>query len=467
MDKRLKKAAAFVLTVCMIFTTAACGQSESKGNFGNATRLMSDSYESAELVKLAVGCPVGWENRIWDFSLELLEKCFTSPNDDDGEAAGRTTDGTTDSQSLVLSPLSLMQLLIMLDQGAEGETSRQIEAAVGTEVLLELEKIQELLSRTENGLTVKTANSAWFRDEAERLSVSDSYVGILQKYFDAEAYLAPFDKSTVRDINRWCGEKTDGRIDKIIEKISDSAVVYLINALSFDAEWKEKYRAQQIHECDFTHEDGSTEKVEMMYSTESRFLENEWAKGFVKPYKGGYSFAAVLPKDESMKMSDFLGKLDSASMSSLLSQKVMTNDTGERFYLDSFELESGDYAAADMWEVSVAAGIPKFKTEYGSKLKSILEAMGVCDLFDENAADLSGMATSAEGNIFVSEIQQKAVIETDAEGTRAAAVSFAEMDDGAAMIEETVYLDRPFVYAIIDDETQIPIFVGVMTGNEL
>lgn len=437
MDKRLKKTAAFVLTVCMVFATASCGQSESKGDFGNATRLMSDSYESAELVKLTAGCPVGWENRIWDFSLELLEKCFASSNDDD-EASARTTDGTTDSQSLVLSPLSLMQLLIMLNQGAEGETSRQIEAAVGTEVVLELEKIQELLSRTENGLTVKTANSAWFRAEAERLSVSDSYVGILQKYFDAEAYLAPFDKSTVRDINRWCDEKTDGRIDKIIEKISDSAVVYLINALSFDAEWKDKYRAQQIHECDFTHEDGSREKVEMMYSTESRFLENEWAKGFVKPYKGGYSFAAVLPKDESMKMSDFLGKLD-----------------------------SGDYATVDMWEVSVAAGIPKFKTEYGSKLKTMLEAMGICDLFDENAADLSGMATSAEGNIFVSEIQQKAVIETDAEGTRAAAVSFAEMVGSTSMIAQTVYLDRPFVYAIIDDETQVPIFVGVMTGNEL
>lgn len=424
--KPVKKAEALVLSFLMVFGLASCGTSEVR----TAEKLECDTWETAELTLTEAGCPVGWEKCVWDFSLGLLAGGFEESKD---EAVG----GGEYGQSIVISPLSALQVMLMICEGADGETREQIVDSVGAEVLLEIEEIQELLNRSEDGLTVSSANSAWFRDEEGRLAVSDKYVGILQKYFDAESYLAPFDKSTISDINAWCDEKTGGRIDKMIEKISDDAVIYLLNALTFDAEWEFPYESYNVHDCDFKHEDGSVETVEMMYDRESLYLENEFAKGFVKPYKGDCSFAVLLPKDENMKMSDFLALLDADAVSSISPQRTM-----------------------------LETGIPKFKTECDFEMKQVLESMGIRDLFDDEKAELSNMATSSNGNIFVSQIKQKAVIETDTEGTRAAAVTVAEMVDGTSLIEESLYLDRPFVYAIVDDETQVPIFMGVMMGNE-
>lgn len=454
--KPVRAAAALALSGLIVFNLVSCGA----GGVRSAEKIECEYWETAELTVTEATCPVGWENRVWDFSLKLLQGGFGAPKDD--VAAAEKSEC-----SFVFSPLSTLQIMLMLYEGSEGETREQITDVIGTEVLLEIEKIQELMKHSEDGLKLSSANSAWFRDEADRLQISDRYVGILQRYFDAETYLAPFDKSTIKDINAWCSEKTDGMIDNMVEKISDDAVIYLLNALGFDAEWEVPYKSYNVHDCDFKHEDGSAETIEMMYGMEDKYIENEIARGFVKPYKSGYSFAAFLPKDENMKMSEFIGLLDADSVSTLLSQPVMTNGEGKYFYIDSFELENGNYSTADMWNVTVETGLPRFKTECGIELSSLLCEMGICDMFDAKKADLSNMATSTNGNIFVSEIKQQAVIETDTKGTRAAAVTMAEMVDGTAMPGECVYLDRPFVYAIVDDETQVPIFMGVMMGNEL
>ena len=85
--------------------------------------------------------------------------------------------------------------------------------------------------------------------------------------------------------------------------------------------------------------------------------------------------------------------------------------------------------------------------------------------FDAGAADFTGLGTSTGGNIFISRVIHKTFISVTEEGTRAGAATVVEMEDGCAMFEEPpkqVWLDRPFVYMLIDTETNLPFFLGTL-----
>ena len=115
-------------------------------------------------------------------------------------------------------------------------------------------------------------------------------------------------------------------------------------------------------------------------------------------------------------------------------------------------------------QVRVQAGLPKFENEYGAQLGDILKEMGMTDAFDPVTADFSRMGESTDGNLFVSSVIHKTFISVAEEGTRAGAATMVVAADGAALIEEfeTVILDRPFVYLLIDTETNIPFFMGTV-----
>ena len=95
--------------------------------------------------------------------------------------------------------------------------------------------------------------------------------------------------------------------------------------------------------------------------------------------------------------------------------------------------------------------------------------MGMTDAFDEENADFSGLGTYADEfdyNIFINKVVHKTYVKVGEKGTRAGAVTVIEMGKAAAgdFPEEPkqVYLDRPFVYIIIDCENNIPLFIGTM-----
>ena len=286
-------------------------------------------------------------------------------------------------------------------------------------------------------ITLRLANSVWFTDDS-RFTVSDGFLQKNADHYGADAYQLPLDSAAVRAVNQWVSEKTDGQIQKILDDISPDAVMLLANAVSFDAEWQDIYEKQQIRKMDFTREDGTTIRADMMYSAEYGYLSDEHAEGFVKYYKGRkYAFAALLPK-EGMSVEEYLGTL-----------------TGERRYrrLTAPEGRTGH------------AGIPAFESGTSAELSSVLSDMGMPDAFDPQKADFTGMGTSDAGNIFISRVLHKTAITVDARGTKAGAATVIEMTDGASAVTEEpkiVILDRPFVYMLLDCDTALPFFIGTM-----
>jgi serpin B len=288
---------------------------------------------------------------------------------------------------------------------------------------------------------VSVANSIWFTED-ESFSVAQDFLQLNADYYGADIYKAPFDSGTLRDINNWVKKETDGMIPKVVDDIPSEAVMYLVNALAFDAEWMSVYEKDQVRDGEFTKEDGTKQRVEMMYSTEHNYLEDESATGFIKYYKGGkYAFAALLP-NEGISLSDYIASLDGATLNSLL-----------------FDVKSTE----------VKTSIPKFEVDYDTELSMVLARMGMLDAFDVKQADFSNLGVYEGGNLYIDSVIHKTYIEVREKGTRAGAVTAVGKDGGAMPNPEKpkeVYLDRPFVYMLIDTENNIPFFIGSMTEIE-
>ena len=341
--------------------------------------------------------------------------------------------------SIMISPTSVMAALAMTANGARGETLEDMERVLGG---LEIGELNAALSNYLDSLPssekskLDLANSIWIRD-TERLHVKDEFIAKMLEYYSAELNREAFDDSTVNKINKWVEENTDGMIDKIVEQIDPLTMMYLINAVCFDAKWSEQYQDHQVRDGEFTDVSGEVKKVKMLYSDENRYIEYGDGAGFVKPYEDGYSFVALLP-NEGVSVYDYINTMESE---------------GLKYALDNPSYES------------VITAMPEFSFEYEVTMNDILISLGMDSAFVGQGADFTDMATCDGGKLAIGAVVHKTFIEVTQAGTRAAAVTSVEMYCESAPMppEKEIILDRPFVYMIVDDETHLPIFIGAVT----
>ena len=346
-----------------------------------------------------------------------------------------------EGENTLISPLSVLYALAMTANGADGETLAQMEQVLGMDVdnlnsymLAYLNLLPE-----SKDYKMSLANSIWFKDDPDFI-VEQSFLQTNADYYGAGAYKAAFDEGTRNNINNWVKEHTDGMIPEILDEIPDEAIMYLVNALAFDAKWADEYEEHQIREGRFTMEDGTRQDVDMMHSEEYTYLEDDLATGFIKYYKDRkYAFVAMLP-NEGVSVSQYVDSLTSEHLRELLNNPQ---------------------------DLTVFASIPKFETEYDIEMSEVLQEMGMTDAFDYRVADFSKLGTyNVDGmNICINRVLHKTFISVSEQGTRAGAATAVEMvAEGAMEIVEfkEVVLDRPFVYMLIDCETNLPFFIGTM-----
>ncbi len=347
----------------------------------------------------------------------------------------------SENKNLLISPLSIQLALAMTANGAKGQTKAEMEKLLGGNMTIEelnlyLNNYVSLLP-SDDKYKMHIANSIWFRDEEERLTVNESFLEKNKDFYGAQIFKKNFnDSQTVKDINDWVNNNTDGMIDTIVDSISGDTVMYLINALCFDAEWENQYLLSDIRKRDFTNISSETKKVDMMHSEESYYIETENAKGFMKHYKDKkYSFVALLPNENDIYS-----------------------------YIDSLTPEYIESALNNVQKKGGYAVMPKFSYEYELSMNGVLKSLGMPTAFDAYKADFTDMATSTRGNIYIGDVLHKTFIQVDELGTKAGAVTKVEMwDECAPMYAWELTLDRPFVYMIIDCETNTPIFMGALT----
>lgn len=335
-------------------------------------------------------------------------------------------------RNTLVSPLSVFSALAMTANGAEGQTLAQMEDVLGMAAADMAPFFQDYLSQEE----LKLANGIWFAED-DRLVLKDSFLESSREAYLAELRQAPMNRDTCDAINAWVMEKTAGMIPSIVDEIPEDAMLYLVNALAFEASWPEPYQEHQVTDSIFTTGDGREQDVELMHSKEHLYLETDTATGFIKPYKDSrYGFAVLLPR-EGISLRDCLDSLTDEEFRSLIQNPA---------------------------DAVVYAAMPKFEAEFDTELSEVLQEMGMVDAFNPSTADFSLMGTCDDGNLCIGRVKHRTFLSVAEEGTRAGAATVVEILCGAAFnpdIKE-VTLDRPFLYAVVDLENGFPIFLGAL-----
>lgn len=195
----------------------------------NEEKDLTDKVEKQEITAVDLTsseyAKISPKEELTQFSIELLQENFKDKN-------------------ILISPLSIISALGMTANGADGQTKTQMEQVFGTDV----DTLNDYLYAYITGLPdtkdnqINLANSIWIRDN-NGLKVKSDFLKTTKTYYDSQVYQAPFDNKTKNQINEWVKKETDGMIPKILEKApSKEAVMYLVNALSFDGKWAEPYR---------------------------------------------------------------------------------------------------------------------------------------------------------------------------------------------------------------------------------
>ena len=326
--------------------------------------------------------------------------------------------------NVVVSPYSAGVALSMLAEGAEGQTRAEFDDALngclfGSEDLGANDSIQ-----------VKSANSVWVSDN---FSIRNRYVDLLEKDFDAFITTQNFaDPATVKAINNWCYENTEGKIGNIIDRLGPNAVMVLMNALYFNAPWEYAFDPAQTRDGIFH---GIVEdRVVSMMTRKARYMYAEYqgCQMVRLPYSGDrYAMYIVLPPEN----------LDVNSVIPYIS-------------------ESAYKAAMNMLSAQqVIVKMPKFKLEAAFVLNEALQKMGIESAFTAGA-DFSGIA--AMGPLCLDSVKQKCYIDVSEKGTEAAAVTIAQvrLTSVSPTVVKTMNVDRPFLFFIADSETDNILFAG-------
>ena len=413
----MKKQIALLLAFAMVLGLTACGRADADDLMLNVSARDVDVQSDMDAGAAAAA----------DFGVRLFQTSLEE---------GKNT---------LISPLSVMYALAMTANGADGNTLAQMEEVLGMDCENLNSFMLAYMDLLPEGKDYKMtlANSIWFKDDPN-FTVEQRFLQTNADYYGAGVYKAPFDEGTCREINDWVKQHTDGMIPAIVDEIPGDAIMYLVNALAFEAQWAEIYRKSQVWERWFTTEDGRRQAVDLMLAEEHAYLEDDQATGFIKYYKDRkYAFVALLP-NEGVSICEYVCCLSGDHLRQLL---------------------------AEPQRVSVETAIPKFETECNLELGDALNEMGITDAFDYSAADFSRLGTyQSDGmNIGISRVLHRTCISVGEQGTRAGAATAVEMNPGSAEPEteiKEVILDRPFIYLLIDCETNLPFFMGAMMDME-
>ena len=340
--------------------------------------------------------------------------------------------------STIVSPISVSYVLGMLNEGAGGETRRQITDVLGLggsvrEINKYFKKMMDEAQSVDPSVTLKNANCIYFKLGK---SINPQFKADMQNYYDAHVEAINFNSGNiVNKINDWCKSHTDGKIPELLKKgeLHPNRRMYLLNAVYFNASWTSKFDPRSTRDLDFVTLDGKTVKRPMMHREgRAAYGKNDLCKMLCLPYGNkAYSMVVLLP-NEGKTTDDIIRNLSAQKLKEWQSQ-MRTQD--------------------------VDILMPRFTTESETHLEDILSSMGMPRAFGGDA-EFPNMLKGYHEELYVSMMKQKAKIEVNEEGTKAAAVTVAEMSEKSMPRYKYFYATRPFVYYIMEKSTGAIFFMG-------
>jgi len=340
-------------------------------------------------------------------------------------------------KSVFISPTSIAIALSMVYNGAANETKNDMQAVlqihnIDIETLnKETLGLSNELNNADPNVTLNIANSIWTN---HNYSVKQNFIDTLQKYYTAKVANVNFsDENTNRTINVWASDNTNGKIPKVVsDPLPPSTIMMLINAVYFKGDWTHQFEKEMTEVKDFITTKGTTIKHPLMFQDRRmKYLETDDFQSVELPYGKNerLSMHVFLPKN----LNEFLNTLSNKAFSQWMTQ--YKNKLGTLY-------------------------LPRFKSDYSVGLIPALSALGMSSAFS-GSADFSGIAN----NLHITNVFHKTYIDVNEEGTEAAAITGIMMGTTSVPPPEDRFVmevNRPFFFAIRDNETEAILFMGVI-----
>jgi serine protease inhibitor len=342
--------------------------------------------------------------------------------------------------NLMISPLSISQALSMTYNGANGETKIAMEEALriaGYERdelnVLNKALVSALVAHDEK-VVVTVANSIWYRQE---FTVKSDFITRNETYYNAEIRPVDFSSASTKGvINNWVSDKTNKKIEQIVDQINPESFMFLINAVYFKGAWTSEFDKKKTSQQPFYLEGGGEVQVDMMnQKMDLNAFDNETFVSVELPYgKGNWRMFLFLPED-GKSVADIEQQLSAENWNSWLTRYDTIRE--------------------------VQFSMPKFTFSYEENLVDVLSAMGMEVAFSDRA-DFTGILP--EGGLMITGVKHKTFVEVNEEGTEAAAVTSVEI--GVTSIGNFISLNKPFLFAIAEKSTGSILFVGRMMNPD-
>ena len=357
----------------------------------------------------------------------------------------------TEPGNLFFSPFSIHTALAMTANGARGETLDEMVKVLhlpeDADARLAAGDVSKYFAAGGNGYELAVANNLWgqkgFPWKADFLERQRTRYGAELTQVD---FIDPANREAAREmINASIEMTTKDKIKELLKQddLADKTRLVLTNAIYFKGKWAEEFDKKLTKEAPFTMADGSKKNVPLM-ALESNFrnMETDEFQALELPYKGNtLSMVVLLPlKHDGLP---------------ILEQKL------NREQLEKW-LKKLESARVNVW-------MPKFKSDNRIQLADVLAGkMGMKLAFDGNSADLTGIATITDGNLYIAKVIHQSFVEVNEEGTEAAAATAVVINQPNSTFiprqPKIFRADHPFVYLIRDTNSGNILFMGRYTG---
>ena len=339
------------------------------------------------------------------FNCTFQENIFTQINNDKS------------GKNVIISPLSIYQVLSLLSNGAKESTLSEMLSVLGSTSLDELNDINyKILSKISSFSTIDIANAVM-----TRFKPLENFCSV------ADKYLAPMESlESVEQINEWCKEKTHGKIEKIIEQLSPETIMILLNAVYFKGEWINQFDKYFTKKLPFYNLSKNEIKVDTMLQIDHfRYFSNKEIQAIELPFQKDFMSAIIILPSEKIEINSFI-----------------KNNLAKKNYLTDI-INKLDYA-------KVHLELPKFEVTFEETLNHVIKKLGMKKIFNSLEADLSGLYNRK--GLFVSQVIHKTYLKVNEEGTEAAAVTLVAVDEASMAGEEEIIhemkVNRPFLFLL-------------------
>lgn len=346
----------------------------------------------------------------------------------------KVIENTNESENVIISPLSISSALSMTLNGANGATRDSILKALIMSGLtpdiinISYKNLTEALLNVDKRVLISIANSVW---SEKNFVVKKPFTDILTEYYNAESRSFDITDPQVPSlINNWIDIKTNGLIKNMVDKLDPNTVMLLINAIYFKGKWKSQFEAANTVQGSFYKPGGQTEQVPMMKQTSD-----------YKIYKGEGFTLAELPYGQGNFVMDVILPDDNNGLNNIIPQ---LNENTLKGWFNLMTSRKADLS------------FPRFKYGYKKELTDILTEMGMGITFGNNA-DFSNIS---DLQLYISLVLHQAFIETNEEGTEAAAATIVGISTTAAMEPFILNIDHSFLYIIRETTTNSVLFMG-------